>query len=349
MISEFTYHRLGRFLLINALIALVICIIASPPFEATAIWIQEFFIYYFSYAFLVSSLLSGGINRLIEFSSRRFSWLDAPFKRLVFDLVAVVAYSFIMSFIITAVFAIFVWNYGTIDNMDWSGLLKSTIFPILIALGFTFFFTSRSFLSEWKYAALEAEKMKTERLAGQYQSLKDQLNPHFLFNSLNVLSNLVYEDADKSNEFIQKLSNIYRYVLDVQDERLIDLDKEISFAKSYLELQKVRFGEKLLYDINVEETFGLSIPPLSLQLLLENAVKHNIATSTSPLKIEIFSTDNTLVVRNNLQKRDSPGIESGIGLKNISERYRFLTDREVEIAEADDMFSVSIPLIESEI
>lgn len=356
MKSDFTYHRLGKLLLINAIIALVFCIIASPPFEATAIWIRTFFLDYFTYAFLISSLLSGGINRLIEFSSRRFSWLDAPFKRLVFDLVAVIAYSFVMSFIITAVYSLFVWKFGTVDNMGWMKLVKSTIFPVLIALGFTFFFTSRSFLSEWKYAALETEKMKTERLAGQYQGLKDQLNPHFLFNSLNVLSNLVYEDADKSNEFIQKLSNIYRYVLDVQYERLIDLDKEITFAKSYLDLQKLRFGEKLQYEIKIEEGLERSIPPLSLQLLLENAVKHNIATSASPLKIEIFTPDNTyalpygrrLVVRNNLQKRDSPGIESGIGLKNIKERYRFFTERKIEISEADNTFSVSIPLIESE-
>jgi len=348
MKSEFTYHRFGRFLLINALIALVVCVLLSPPFEATGVWIKTFFLDYFLYAFLVAALLSGGINILIEFSAKHFSWIETPFKRLVFDLTAVVVYSFVVSFILAGVFAVFVWDYMAIDNINWGRLAKSTKLPILIALGFTFFFTSQAFLFEWKTAAIETEKMKNERLAGQYQSLKDQLNPHFLFNSLNVLSNLVYEDADRANEFIEKLSNIYRYVLDVQDERLVSLVKELNFARSYLELQKVRFGDKLIYDIHVNETPGVSLPPLSLQLVLENAVKHNAATTGSPLKIEIFTEQNQLVVRNNLQKRPLPERESGIGLKNISERYRFLTDSEVEICEENGLFSVSLPLIKSE-
>lgn len=348
MKSTFTYHRIGKFLLINALIALVICIIAIPKFEATGIWIKTFFFDYFLYSFLVSSFLSGGINRLIEFSSSHFSWLDAPFKRLVFDLAAVIVYSFVVSFIVTAFFSFFVWTFSTIDDFDWVGIVKSTVFPVLIALGFTFFFTSRSFLFEWKIAAVEAEKMKTERLAGQYQSLKDQLNPHFLFNSLNVLSNLVYEDPDKSNTFIEKLAGIYRYVLDVQDKKLVNLNEELKFAKNYLELQQVRFGDKLRYEIKVDNPADFLIPPLSLQLLLENAVKHNTATAKSPLLIEVLKSGNALTIRNNLQKRDFTGEISGIGLNNITERYRFFTDEAVDISEKDDFFSVSIPLLTSQ-
>src|SRR5690554_1181787 len=295
----YNYQQFGKFLLLNIIIALVICIIGAPTFEATTVWFKSFFLDYFLYSFLVSCVLSGGISGLIQFSSKKFSWLDAPLKRLVFDLVVVIAYTFVVSFILSTIFGLFIWNVFVIDDINWTFLLKSTILPIFIALGFTFFFTSRSFLFEWKTAAIEAEKMKNERLAGQYQSLKDQLNPHFLFNSLNVLSNLIYEDADKANEFLQKLSNIYRYVLDVQDKSLIKLEKEMGFANSYLALQKLRFGEKLQYEIKIDDSRDKSIPPLSLQLLLENAVKHNIATTEYPLKIEIFTTDNQLVVRNN--------------------------------------------------
>lgn len=348
MKPAFTYHRIGKFLLINAIIALVICILASPKFEATGIWIKTFFLDYFLYSFFVSSFLSGGINRLIEFSSSHFSWLDAPFKRLIFDLAAVIAYSFVVSFVVTAFFSLFVWGFSTIDDFDWMGIVKSTVFPILIALAITFFFTSRAFLFEWKIAAVEAEKMKNERLAGQYQSLKDQLNPHFLFNSLNVLSNLVYEDPDKSNAFIEKLASVYRYVLDIQDEKLVDLNKELKFATDYLELQTIRFGDKLQYEIDVDNPADFVIPPLSLQLLLENAVKHNTATAKSPLRIEIVKSGGRLIVRNNLQKRHSPGEISGIGLNNITERYRFFTDEEVQISEEEGSFSVSIPLLKSE-
>ncbi|NEN22686.1 histidine kinase [Cryomorpha ignava] len=348
MKQVYSYRRFARFLLTNVLLALVICLYFSPGFEATTIWIKTFLLDYFLYSFLVAALLSGGINLLIEFSGRQFSWLEAPFKRLVLDLTLVVTYSFVVSFILSTIFALFVWKYLTIDSMNWGGLVRSTRLPILIALGFTFFFTSRAFFFEWRQAAIESEKMKTERLAGQYQSLKDQLNPHFLFNSLNVLSNLVYEDADKSNAFIEKLSGIYRYVLDVQDERIVSLNDELKFAKNYLELQKIRFGDKLRYEIEVDTSVNLLIPPLSLQLLLENAVKHNTATAKSPLLIEVVKSDNRLMVRNNLQKRDFPGEVSGIGLNNITERYRFFTDEEVEISEKDGYFSVSIPLLNSE-
>src|SRR5690606_13274195 len=163
------------------------------------------------------------------------------------------------SFLLSLIFGFFIWKNLSINDMSWSWVVSSTTLPILISLGFTFFFTSRSFLLEWKQAAIEFEKMKNERLAGQYQSLKDQLNPHFLFNSLNVLSNLVYEDADKANNFIEKLANVYRYVLEVQDERLVILTDELKFARNYLELQKLRFGDRLQYKAEIVDADGLMI------------------------------------------------------------------------------------------
>jgi len=348
MTSVFSYKQLGRFLLINALIALGICLFFGPDFEATISWFKVFFLNYFLYSFLIATLLSGGINLLVEFSGRRFSWIEAPLKRLVLDLVLVISYSFVVSFIMSAFFGLFIWNYLSIDNMNWGSVVSNTKLPILIALGFTFFFTSRAFLYEWKQAAIEFEKMKNERLAGQYQSLKDQLNPHFLFNSLNVLSNLVYEDADKANNFIEKLANVYRYVLEVQDERLVILTDELKFARNYLELQKLRFGDRLQYKAEIVDADELMIPPLSLQLLLENAVKHNSATTQNPLFIEIVKTGNRLIVKNNLQKREVRGTVSGIGLNNITERYRFFTPEEVRVSKDGSVFMVSIPLLLSE-
>lgn len=348
MNTAFSYYKSAGMLIINAVISLIISLILVPEFELTLGWVKTFFVEYFLYSFLIATILSGGISWLIEFSGKQYSWLDAPFKRLVLDLALVIAYSFVASFILSTIFALFVWQYATIETINWMSVAESTRLPIMIALGFTFFFTSRAFLVEWKQAAIETEKMKTERLAGQYQSLKDQLNPHFLFNSLNVLSNLIYEDVDKANGFIEKLAEIYRYVLDAQDEKLVYLTDELKFAKSYLDLQKLRFGDKLQFEIELEETADWLIPPLSLQLLLENAVKHNVATAKRPLSIQIIQSGNRLVVKNNLQKRDLPGDMSGIGLNNITERYRFFTEKEVEIREELGYFSVSIPLLQSE-
>src|SRR5690606_31960409 len=135
-----------------------------------------------------------------------------------------------------------------------------------------------------------------EGLKGQYQSLKDQLNPHFLFNSLNVLSNLVFEDATKSSKFIQQLSKIYRYVLEVHQEELVSLERELAFAENYLSLQKIRFEDALNFKMEVELGDNYYLPPLSLQLLLENAIKHNIVSRDKPLEIIISQNKDELTV-----------------------------------------------------
>ncbi len=347
MEAAFNYKKTGKFILVNAVIAFIISMFLCGGYEGDN-WVQRFILECFLYSFIISSLLSGGINILIEYSQKKFSWLDMPVRRLLFDLLLVVSYSFVVTFITAFVFTIYVWEFYTLDTVVWSDITESTKFPIVIALGITFFFTSLSFLSEWRVAAVQTEQMKNERLAGQYQSLKDQLNPHFLFNSLNVLSNLVYEDADKSSQFIEKLSSVYRYVLEVQYERLVDLNRELRFALSYFELQKVRFGEKLKYKVNVEKDSDFLIPPLSLQLLLENAVKHNVATTEAPLEIVIYKEGNRLVVENNLQLRPKGVESSGIGLENIKKRYSYFTKEAIIIRNENGLFYVSIPLIKAE-
>jgi len=224
--------------------------------------------------------------------------------------------------------------------------LENTTMPTFIALIIITIFIARSWLYEWRSAAIEAEQLKSENIASQYQSLKDQLNPHFLFNSLNVLSNLVYESADKSAEFIQQLSKIYRYVLEVQQEELVGLDREIGFAENYLNLQKIRFEGSLEYFIEVHQLKGHYLPPLSLQLLLENAIKHNIASLEKPLKIRIEQCDGNLIVRNILQpkltKEDS---KTGIGLPNIKKRYALLSNKSPKIIETEQEFIVELPLL----
>ncbi len=337
-------NKIGRFLifcfLINVVIFLFLCPQCYTDFELFKSNWDDFL-----YSYLMTCFLSGGISEIIRKADEHFPWLDAPLNRLIFDLITVTTYSFIVSFCLATIFTVFVWDVFTIETIDWYEITRSTKLPILIALGITVFFTSRSFLLEWRQAAIEAEQMRSERLAGQYQSLKDQLNPHFLFNSLNVLSNLVYEDADQANAFIEKLSKIYRYVLDVQYEEVVDLEKELAFAGNFLELQKLRFGEKLAYEIEVKDENRYTIPPLTLQLLLENAIKHNIATRSNPLVLRIYADGENLVVENNLQKRESHTPESGIGLTNIHQRYKYLTNKEVVVSETEDKFLVEVPLL----
>lgn len=339
-------NKIGKFLLLNLLLAFGIqLILNSGSFTSWEMFKAGFDD--LAYSFIISCFLSGGIGLIINKADKYFPWLDAPVSRFVFDILVVGAYTFIVSFCLATIFSIYVWDYFTLERVGWGAIVESTITPIVIALSITLFLTSRSFLLEWRQAAIAAEQMRSERLEGQYQSLKDQLNPHFLFNSLNVLSNLVYEDADQANAFIEKLSGIYRYVLDVQYEELVSLERELAFAKKYLELQKLRFGEKLQFEVEVSEESKFNLPPLTLQLLLENAIKHNAATKVKPLKILIEQDGDHLKVSNSLVARSKEPEASGIGLKNIKERYGFLTDREVSVIASEDTFEVILPLIKT--
>lgn len=343
---DYTIHpkRFIQFILINLGLAITVCMFFCFKCFGSldgiiSIWDDLL------YSFLISSFMSGGIAFIINYSDRIFSWVKEPVKRFFFELIAVTAYSFLTSLALVSIFSVHVWQYTTWSKLNFWNSVENALLPTGIALFITFILTSRAFLLEWRRASIESEQMKNERLKVQYQSLKDQLNPHFLFNSLNVLSNLVYENPETANAFIEKLARVYRYVLDVQQEELVSLDREISFAKSYLELQKIRFGEKLDIHLDVQEDAKVFIPPLALQLLLENALKHNKATRETPLRIDISREDGFLRVSNNLQKRGVDEPASGIGLANIRDRYRFFTEVPMRTTVSNDAFTAHLPLI----
>jgi LytS/YehU family sensor histidine kinase len=171
------------------------------------------------------------------------------------------------------------------------------------------------------------------------------VNPHFLFNSLNTLSSLVRENPDLSEEFIQKLSHIYRYILDDKSAEMVPLSEELKFVQDYFYLQKIRDEEKIELKIEINNLERAGILPVSLQLLVENALKHNSATRSNPLVITIHNEGlEKLVVRNNLQKKTRLNESSGIGLKNLNERCRLIINREIEIQETSEEYIVRIPV-----
>lgn len=338
------WTSLPKFVAINLLIATILTIFFCP--SCLLSWegllsVREDFMF----SFLISSVLSFGGSRVEDFFEPRISWIKQPIKRLIMTIISYMVYCFVATFMIAFLIGWF-FGYFTLANVQLTYLVNSTKLPMTIAFIFMSLFTTRSWLLEWKKSANEAEKLRTEMLASQYQSLKDQLNPHFLFNSLNVLSNLVYEDADKSAAFILKLSKIYRYVLEVQQEELVSLDREIEFARNYLELQKIRFEENLVYSIKVTDADSVFIPPLSLQLLLENAIKHNEASQENPLFIQIIKQENELWISNTFQPKAKINEPStGIGLANIQKRYQLLSDQEIQIIQTSDEFLVKLPMI----
>lgn len=231
--------------------------------------------------------------------------------------------------------------------------------PLKLSLGFSFrinlFLHCINaivfFMNKYKVAQVEAERLKKQSIEARFDALRSQLNPHFLFNSLNVLSTLVYRDPDTSARFIEQLSNVYRYLLYNHDQKLITLREELDFINSYCYLLKMRFQENLLITHEIPETKkDYYIAPATLQLLIENAIKHNVVSHKNPLEIKIYFENgkpevNKIVVENNLQPKPVQESSARVGLKNIKSRYAFLAGRDaVEIITAP-RFVVKVPLI----
>lgn len=200
--------------------------------------------------------------------------------------------------------------------------------------------------TRWKASILEQEKLRREYIQSQLEGLRSQVNPHFLFNSLNTLIWLIPEDSDKAVNFVQKLSKVYRYILEIKDKQLVTVAEEITFLRSYVFLLKERFGDNLQVSIKVDKEYETQlIIPLSLQMLFENAIKHNIISKEKPLEVVLWVDQEKLLVRNNLQRKAQDLASTQVGLENIRHRYSFYTQKEMEVIESKDYFLVGLPLI----
>ena len=203
------------------------------------------------------------------------------------------------------------------------------------------------FLNRWRMSLMEIERFKKQSLQIRYEMLKTQVNTHFLFNSLNTLSSLVYSDQNTAHSFIRKLAKVYRNVLEYRGRGLISINEELNALQSYIDLIKLRFKEKLEINISIEDQWwDYMVPPIIFQMLIENAIKHNVASSKNPLSIWVFVERNYIVFKNSLKLKSSKGYSSKIGLDNICSHYDLVTKRKVVIKETEDHFVVKIPLLD---
>ncbi len=203
------------------------------------------------------------------------------------------------------------------------------------------------YIYQLKKSQLEAEQFKKESAEAKFEVLRSQINPHFLFNSFNVLSTLVYKDADTSARFIEQLSDVYRYLLNNQDNKVVRLKKELEFINAYIYLLKIRFGDNLHVENNIpEEKKDTFIAPSTLQLLIENAIKHNVVSKQNPLKISLYSSNGHLIVENNLQPKRVKEASTNVGLENIKNRYKFLGGKDTVVINSNGVFKVEVPLLE---
>jgi two-component system, LytTR family, sensor kinase len=203
------------------------------------------------------------------------------------------------------------------------------------------------YFKEYKLTSLEAEQLKNISTQAELQLIKSQINPHFLFNNLNVLSALIMKDNNEANRFIEEFSKVYRYILSNHDKELVELRTEVDFIKPYIFLLEKRFAEGLVIKVNIADNYkDQYIIPASLQMLIENAIKHNVVSRHKPLLIDVHSNgNNTLVVSNNLQAKQTVEYSTGIGLQNIIKRYQLVSNKTVTIDKDEKNFTVTLPLL----
>ncbi|WP_294203166.1 2TM domain-containing protein, partial [uncultured Chryseobacterium sp.] len=280
-----------------------------------------------------------------------FPWSEATTKRAIISIISILVANTIMVYFCNYINFVIFQKAATPEEYFSGKYGFVNWFTINIALLISAFLHAKGFMEELKKTSKKEvveQKLIAKSANAQFESLKNQLDPHFLFNSLNVLSSLIDENPKQAQKFTASMSKIYRYVLEQKDKELVTVEDELEFAKTYCDLLKTRFEGSVDFVFNVrKEDYRRFVVPLSLQLLLENCIKHNFATSSRPLVIKIFSENDTLCIENNLQVREQIKESSGIGLANIVQRYALLTKKNVFIEKSEDYFKVKLPVLYS--
>ena len=300
-------------------------------------------------AFDLALFISGSIiilkgNSLINCKINSFcQWNKTPFRRLIIQVFGNTIFT------ASLVFILFILIHA-INKIPPETYIDQYKKLLLAVLALFFFYQSAYlgifFFAQWKESLIETEKLKFESLHSQLHALQSQANPHFLFNSLNVLTTLIETSPKTAVCFVQRLAEVYRYVLQKMEVHLVELKDELNFIHSYVFLQQNRFGNHLKTEINIpDQMYDYFVPPYTLQILFENAIKHNIISSEKPLLIKLYVIDNNLVVENNLQPKLSLVYSAGVGLKNIKERYEILSAGSIEVIKDEKSFKVIVPLV----
>jgi two-component system LytT family sensor kinase len=313
---------------------------------------QNFSLKAIGYTLLISAMYSFGLGLaqgiINDSLSNKWDWIEHTNTRIWAGIITTVLYTVPVVLLINYVNFIVISGNHT-DRFFTGAYLWQHIFYIILSFGVSAFIHARGFMLQWKNS-VKQESTKQEIVAktetAKFESLKNQLDPHFLFNSLNVLTSLIGENPTQAERFTTKLSKVYRYVLEQRNKDLVPIEEELKFAKTYMELLGMRFEDAVKFNIpDSISNDALKIVPLSLQLLLENAVKHNVVSSTKPLTINIYEEGNYLIIENNINPKEAIGKSTKVGLQNIADRYGLITDKGVKIENNNKTFKVSLPLL----
>ena len=265
------------------------------------------------------------------------------FKRIILGFVLATVLTLICLFFLN-MFTDIYFGGETLEEFIKGESFKRITLTVISIFHFIYFY------NRYQQNKLKEQKVIAGTASAKFDALKNQLDPHFLFNSLNVLTSLIEENPENAQKFTTSLSKVYRYVLEQKNKELVTVDEELEFAKTYMSLLKMRFEDSIIFDMPEKASNPESkVVPLSLQLLLENAVKHNMVTTTKPLHIKIYENNGDLVVENNLQPKQIVKRSSGVGLENIKQRYNLLSDKSIYIDQQANSFAVSIPMLTKQV
>ncbi len=329
------------FLIFSLLAALVVKVTGgktlSSPYDTVSIFVMifvqiEVFIYFGNILFgkLNFDKSPGEITRIVLF---RFMIFIAAC--LLVSIVLFILLKLVICAITGGDFSIVIPGFFRFELHSWfSSTIKGLTFGAVIFI-----------VLLWQASLRREQKLREENLIFQNETLKSQVNPHFLFNSLNTISSLISTQPDLAERFISNLSSVYRYILENGRKDMVPLQSELNFAENFFSLHMVRDEGKIILAIDIPDAGQYKILPVSLQILLENAIKHNIATRENPLKINVYLEDQFVAVKNNLQRKATQLKSTEIGLKNLAERAKLVTGRDTVISETSGWFIVKLPLI----
>ncbi len=301
----------------------------------------EYALRYYGINFSIWLVMWYGNTYVSIYIDKIYSWLKDPVKRFLLGIIGSAVYS-------AAAMLVIIWFYKFAMNIDITDNNSKTIYlTVLLAISVLTLLLAIEFLHSWRALALQEEKMKNEVLTSKFESLKSQVNPHFMFNSLNTLTSLIYQNQDLATNYVKQLSKLYRSVLASGKNEIVTIDDELITLESYIFLQSIRFEDRLEVNIDINEKIRKKhIPPMVLQMLIENCIKHNEITEENPLQIEVFSEGEMVCVKNNIAPKQAlPGDNSSIGLSNIIARYKLLSDNPVEVIDNGKQFIVKLPIL----
>jgi two-component system, LytTR family, sensor kinase len=319
------------------LIALISVFVDRGYSESGAGFLKEFLI-----SFIRTALIWNGSMLIIQFAVDRYPIFGKAVQLILVQIVGLTAFVLLVEF-----GEIFVVEHYLGVPMSTSDKYTLILGSLLVTFMISSIYSSVAFFLQWKENLLRTQALEKANLEARYDTLRNQVNPHFLFNSLNTLLMLVGDNAVASR-YVESISEIMRYMLQSQDKEAVLLRDELKIARDYIFIQQSRFGDKLRVDFDVpEQYYHYAIPPLALQMLLENALKHNVVSKEDPLSVRVFIADNRfIVIENTVKARLEKDPSTGIGLENIHSRYLHLSGKDIIVRQENGKFTVMLPLFE---